>query len=80
MPQPTCWSGSEREFASCAWRSGYIQPLILAVIPIIVSLSVCLIGLIAEMVRLNRKMLEEALYRVRQMELENQAGGNEQSQ
>jgi glycosyltransferase involved in cell wall biosynthesis len=60
--------------------TGKVQSLILAAILAIVGFQVCLVGLIAEMVRLNRKMLEEALYRVRQMELENQAGGNEQSQ
>jgi len=60
--------------------TGKVQSLILAAILAIVGFQVCLVGLIAEMVRLNRKMLEEALYRVRQMEFENQAGGNEQSQ
>ncbi|MCL6432449.1 MAG: glycosyltransferase family 2 protein [Anaerolineae bacterium] len=45
--------------------SGHIQSLILAAILIIVSFQVFLIGLIADLVRLNRKLLEEVLYRVR---------------
>jgi len=50
--------------------AGHIQSLILAAILIIVGFQVCLIGLIADLVRLNRKMMEETLYRVRRMELE----------
>ena len=50
--------------------TGKIQSLILAAILTIVGFQVCLIGLMADLVRLNRKMVEEALYRVRRMELE----------
>jgi glycosyltransferase involved in cell wall biosynthesis len=50
--------------------TGNVQSLILAAILTIVGFQVCLIGLIADLVRLNRKMLEETLYRVRQMEME----------
>ena len=50
--------------------TGKVQSLILAAILTIVGFQVCLIALMADLVRLNRKMLEEALYRVRQMELE----------
>ena len=50
--------------------AGKVQSLILAAILTIVGFQVCLIGLIADLVRLNRKMLEETLYRVRRMELE----------
>lgn len=49
--------------------SGKVQSLILAAILTIVGFQVCLIGLIADLVRLNRKMLEEAVYRVRRLEL-----------
>jgi len=49
---------------------GHVQSLILAAILAIVGFQVCLIGLIADLVRLNRKMLEETLYRVRRMELD----------
>lgn len=58
--------------------TGKVQSLILAAILAIVGFQVCLVGLIAEMVRLNRKMLEEALYRVRQMELNNLMENDEQ--
>lgn len=50
--------------------TGKIQSLILAAILIIVGFQVWLIGLIADLVRLNRRMLEDTLYRVRQMELD----------
>jgi hypothetical protein len=47
-----------------------VQSLILAAILTIVGFQVCLIGLMADLVRLNRKMMEEAVYRVRRMELD----------
>ncbi len=50
--------------------TGKVQSLILAAILTIVGFQVCLIGLMADLVRLNRKMLEEAVYRVRRMELD----------
>jgi len=49
--------------------AGKVQSLILAAILTIVGFQVCLIGLIADLVRLNRKMLEETLYQVRRMGL-----------
>jgi glycosyltransferase involved in cell wall biosynthesis len=49
---------------------GKVQSLILAAILTIVGFQVCLIGLMADLVRLNRKMLEETLYRMRRWELE----------
>ena len=48
--------------------AGHVQSLILAAILTIVGFQVCLIGLIADLVRMNRKMLEEVLYRVRKAE------------
>jgi hypothetical protein len=48
--------------------AGHVQSLILATAFAIVGFQICLIGLIADLVRLNRKMLEETLYRVRRME------------
>ncbi len=48
--------------------TGKVQSLILAAILSIVGFQTCLIGLIADLVRLNRKMLEEALYRVRRVD------------
>ncbi|MFQ6100905.1 MAG: glycosyltransferase family 2 protein [Anaerolineae bacterium] len=50
--------------------TGKVQSLILAAILTIVGFQVCLIGLIADLVRLNRRMLEETLYRVRRAELD----------
>ncbi|RLC63831.1 MAG: glycosyltransferase family 2 protein [Chloroflexi bacterium] len=53
--------------------AGNVQSLILAAILTIVGFQACLIGLIADMVRLNRKMLEETLYRTRRRELAEQS-------
>jgi len=57
--------------------AGHVQSLILAAILTIVGFQVCLIGLIADLVGLNRKMLEETLYRIRRMELN--ANGEKES-
>jgi len=54
--------------------AGHIQSLILAAILAIVGFQVCLIGLVAELVRLNRKMMEETLYRMRRVALHNPEG------
>jgi len=53
---------------------GHVQSLILAAILTIVGFQVCLIGLMADLVGFNRKILEETLYRVRQLELHVQSG------
>lgn len=45
--------------------AGHIQSLILAAILAIVGFQVGLIGLVAELVRMNRKLLEEMVYRAR---------------
>ena len=50
--------------------AGHVQSLILAAILAIVGFQVCLIGLVAELVRMNRKMMEETVYRVRRAALE----------
>jgi glycosyltransferase involved in cell wall biosynthesis len=55
--------------------AGHVQSLLLAAVLLIVGFQVCLIGLIADLVRLNRKMAEETLYRVRRMELDRRAQG-----
>jgi glycosyltransferase involved in cell wall biosynthesis len=47
--------------------AGHIQSLILAAIFVIVGFQVGLIGLIADLVSQNRKMMEETLYRVRKV-------------
>ena len=48
---------------------GKVQSLILTAILLIVGFQVWLIGLLADLIGFNRKILEELLYRVRRMEL-----------
>ena len=47
---------------------GHIQSLILAAILLIVGFQIFLIGLVADLVGANRKIMEETLYRVRKLE------------
>lgn len=49
-------------------RVGHIQSLVFAAICIIVGFQVLLIGLVADLLSFNRKLLEEIVYRVRQLE------------
>jgi glycosyltransferase involved in cell wall biosynthesis len=49
-------------------RVGHVQSLVFAAICIIVGFQVLLIGLVADLLSFNRKLLEEVVYRVRQME------------
>jgi glycosyltransferase involved in cell wall biosynthesis len=49
-------------------RVGHIQSLIFAAICIIVGFQVLLIGIVADLLSFNRKLLEEVVYRVRQLE------------
>lgn len=57
-------------FYAIGQRIGHIQSLILAAILIIVGFQVLLIGLMADLIANNRKMLEETLYRLRKQELD----------
>jgi hypothetical protein len=50
-------------------RTGHIQSLILAAILIIVGFQVMLIGLLADVLSANRKIMEEALYRLRRLDI-----------
>ena len=50
--------------------SGHIQSLILASVLLVVGFQVGLIGLVADLIGFNRKILEELLYRVRRLEQE----------
>lgn len=50
--------------------AGHVQSLILAAILTIVGFQVCLIGLVADLIQMNRRMLEEVLHRVRHLELD----------
>ena len=48
---------------------GHIQSLILAAVLMIVGFQVVLIGLLADVISANRKLLEELVYRVRSLEM-----------
>ena len=48
---------------------GKIQSLILTAILLIVGFQTCMIGLVADLINFNRRILEETLYRVRRVEL-----------
>ncbi len=50
--------------------SGHLQSLLLAAVLMIVGFQVLLIGLVADVISANRKLLEDLLYRVRSMELD----------
>jgi glycosyltransferase involved in cell wall biosynthesis len=50
--------------------TGNIQSLILAAIFFIIGFQVFLIGLVADLIGSNRKILEDALYRLRKLEME----------
>ena len=52
--------------------SGHIQSLILTAVLIIVGFQTFLIGLVADLIGFNRRIMEETLYRVRRIELKNQ--------
>jgi hypothetical protein len=49
--------------------AGHIQSLIFAAVLLIVGFQVLLIGLLADLIGFNRKILEDVLYRVRKLEL-----------
>ena len=53
-----------------SFSQGMIQSLILAAVLMIVGFQVMLIGLVADVISGNRKLLEDLLYRVRRMELQ----------
>ncbi len=49
--------------------AGHIQSIILAAVLLIVGFQICLIGLLADLIGFNRKILEDIFYRVRRIEL-----------
>ncbi len=57
-------------FALNGQGAGHIQSVILAAVLWIVGLQVFLIGLVADLIGFNRKIIEEILYRVRKLEME----------
>jgi len=54
--------------------AGHIQSLILAAVLFIVGFQTLLIGLVADLIGFNRKILEDVLYRLRRIELGSQPG------
>ncbi len=55
--------------------AGHIQSLIFAAVLLIVGFQILLIGLLADLIGFNRKILEEVLYRVRKLELSEEERG-----
>jgi glycosyltransferase involved in cell wall biosynthesis len=53
---------------STGHRIGHVQSLILAAILLIVGFQVLMIGLLADLLSCNRKLLEELIYRVRKLD------------
>lgn len=49
--------------------TGKVQSLILAAILLIVGFQTCLVGLLADLIGFNRRILEETLFRIRRIEL-----------
>lgn len=56
-------------FATGDGSAGHIQSLILSAVLLITGFQVCLIGLMADLIGFNRKILEEILYDLRRLEL-----------
>jgi len=59
---------------------GHVQSLILGAILIMVGFQVLLIGLLADLIGFNRKILEELLYRTRRLEMNNPAASGESAE
>ena len=49
--------------------SGHLQSVVLAAVLLIIGFQVLLIGLLADLIGFNRKILEEILYRTKQLDL-----------
>jgi hypothetical protein len=50
--------------------SGHIQSLILAAILFVVGFQILVLGLVADVISFNRRLIEETLFRIRQIELD----------
>jgi glycosyltransferase involved in cell wall biosynthesis len=57
---------------------GHVQSLILSAILIVIGFQVLLIGLVADLMSFNHKVLEEVVYRIRKLELTDRASGKRQ--
>jgi hypothetical protein len=51
--------------------AGLIQSVILSAALLIVGFQILLIGLVADLIGFNRKILEDVLYRLRRLEIDN---------
>ena len=51
-------------------EAGHIQSLLLAAILLIVGFLIIMFGLLADLISANRRLIEDTLYRVRKMELD----------
>jgi glycosyltransferase involved in cell wall biosynthesis len=54
--------------------AGHIQSLILAAVLLMIGFQVFIIGLVADLIGFNRRLIESALYRVRRLELKKEHG------
>mgnify|MGYP005846674753 CR=1 FL=1 len=54
--------------------AGHIQSLILAAILLILGVQILVLGLVADIIGSNRRLIEDALYRVKKMETEKRPG------
>lgn len=56
-------------FATAGGPTGHTQSLVISGALLVVGFQIVLIGLLADLVAINRKLMEDALYRIRKMEL-----------
>ena len=56
-------------FYLSGFGSGHIQSLILAAVLMIVGFQIMVIGLVADLISGNRRLIEDNLYRIRKLEL-----------
>jgi glycosyltransferase involved in cell wall biosynthesis len=64
------WALRYLYFVLIGQGGGHVQSVILAAILLIVGFQITLIGLLADLTAANRKILEEMLYRIRRLEVE----------
>jgi glycosyltransferase involved in cell wall biosynthesis len=57
-------------FAASGFGAGHVQSVVLAAVLLIIGIQIFLIGLVADLIGFNRRILEETLFRTRRMELD----------
>ena len=62
-------------FYAIGQGNGHVQSLILTAVLLIVGFQTLLIGLVADLVGFNRKIVEETLYRIRRLESNGEGAG-----